>query len=41
MGIAEMNEECIKIERKAYACFPFTKNDRFVYINLKNEKFDY
>ena len=41
MGFAVMNEECIKIERKEYACFPFTKNDRFVYINLKSEKFDY
>ena len=41
MGFAVMNEECIKIERKEYACFPFTKNDRFKYINLKSEKFDY
>ena len=41
MGFAEAYEESIKVEHKSYVCFPFTDTDRFEYINLKSEKFDY
>jgi hypothetical protein len=41
MGFAEAYEKSIKVERKSYMCFPFTEHDKFEYINLKGEKFDY
>lgn len=40
MGFIEANEETIKVEKHKYACFPFTENDEFVYVNLRNQKFD-
>lgn len=40
MGFIEVNEETIKVEKHKYACFPFTKNDEFSYINLKSKEFD-
>lgn len=36
MGFVEANEETIKVELNQYRCFPFTANDEFLYINLKN-----
>lgn len=36
MGFVEANEDCIEIEQKEYQCFPFTENDKFVYLNLKS-----
>lgn len=36
MGFVEASEDCIKIEQKEYQCFPFTENDKFIYLNLKS-----
>lgn len=41
MGFTEASEDCIKVEKRKYVCFPFTENDKFDYINLKGKKFDY
>lgn len=40
MGFVEKNEETVKVEKHKYACFPFTENDEFVYVNLRGQKFD-
>ena len=37
MGFVEASEETIEVERKQYICFPFTENDKFYYINLKEK----
>lgn len=41
MGFTEANEETIKIEKKKYITFPFTESDKFYYVNLKDQRFDY
>ena len=41
MGFVEAYEETIKVEQKNYISFPFTEDDKFQYINLNGEKFDY
>ena len=38
MGFVEANGETIKVEKKKYITFPFTDNDEFNYINLKEQK---
>lgn len=38
MGLVEMNEESIKVEKKNYICFPFTETDKFEYVNLKSNE---
>lgn len=39
MGYVEAGEDCIKVERKKYITFPFTKNDEFIYVNLKSSEY--
>ena len=40
MGFIEANEETIKVEKKEYACYPFTNSDKFIYINLKGNEYE-
>lgn len=40
MDFIEAYLENIKIERKRYRSFPFTENDEFEYINLRNQEID-
>ena len=40
MGFVEAYEDCIKVEKRKYKCYPFTENDEFEYINLKSKEFD-
>lgn len=40
MDFVEAYLENIKIERKRYRSFPFTENDEFEYINLRNQEID-
>ena len=39
MGFVEANEETIKVESRAYVCFPFTDNDTFEYVNLRSNNY--
>lgn len=41
MGFIEVNEKTIEVEKKQYIIFPFTESDKFYYVNLKGQKFDY
>lgn len=38
MGFAEAYEKSIITELKTYIAFPFTENDKFLYINLKSNE---
>ena len=38
MGFVEANEKTIDVEYKKYRCFPFTKSDEFMYVNLTGQK---
>lgn len=41
MGFVERMEKVITVEKKQYITFPFTETDKFYYVNLKGQKFDY
>ena len=41
MGFVEANEKVITVEKKKLVTFPYTEADKFYYVNLKGQKFDY
>lgn len=41
MGFVEAHEKSIKAAKKQYMTFPFTDNDKFYYVNLSGQRFDY